>query len=152
MAYRAADAREQLLGDLADAASDLALALASLSEAYELSSEDAADQLEEQVFRPVQAAYGAARRTYSEFAARHSLPESGFADPSPGMHTADARIYLQRAIEAAERADARIAEMQDSLLPVEVGDPPLRAGLAQTRTAIAPVPGAGARLLRTFGR
>jgi hypothetical protein len=55
-------------------------------------------------------------------------------------------------VEAIEAADHRIAELQDSMLPVDVGDTELRAGLSQTRAAIAEAPARGRRLLRTFGR
>jgi hypothetical protein len=42
--------------------------------------------------------------------------------------------------------------MQDSLLPVEVGDRELRDGLSETRELIASVPAHGRQLLRTIGR
>ena len=45
-----------------------------------------------------------------------------------------------------------IAEMQDSMLPVEVGDRELRDGLSQTRELISTVPGRGRQLLRMIGR
>jgi hypothetical protein len=38
------------------------------------------------------------------------------------------------------------------MLPVDVGDPELRAGLSDTRALLADVPAEGRRLLRTFGR
>jgi hypothetical protein len=64
----------------------------------------------------------------------------------------DTRRYIERAVEAAEAADRQIAELQDSMLPVDVGDSEVRAGLAETRTLIAEVPAQGRRLLRTLGR
>jgi hypothetical protein len=152
MAYTAAEARQQLLDDLADATDRLAFALACVTEAYEELDEQAADALEQQVFRPLQAAYGRARRTYAEFAVRYEIPNRTFESPSPGTHTGDPRVYVERAVEATEEADHRIAELQDSMLPVEVGDTELRAGLSETRGLIGELPARGRRLLQTFGR
>jgi hypothetical protein len=152
MAYTSEEARTQILDDLGGAIDQLALALAGLGEAYELLDEDSADQLEASMFRPVQGAYGRAQRTHATFADRYGLPGRTFETASPGQHAHDPRVYLERAIEAIEAADHRIAELQDSMLPVDVGDTELRAGLAETRAVIAEAPARGRRLLRTFGR
>jgi hypothetical protein len=152
MAYTSEEARTQILDDVAGAIDQLALALAGLSEAYELLDEDTADQLEQAMFRPVQAAYGRAQRTHSSFAGRHGLPTRSFAGVSPGQHAHDPKVYVERSIEAIEAADHEIAELQDSMLPVDVGDTELRAGLSETRALIAEAPARGRRLLRTFGR
>jgi hypothetical protein len=53
---------------------------------------------------------------------------------------------------AAGEADQMIAELQDSMLPIEVGDPELRAGLSQTREALGAVPVRARELVRTLGR
>ena len=45
-----------------------------------------------------------------------------------------------------------LAELQDSMMPVEVGDPELRAGLAEVRELVAGVRVQGREFLRTFGR
>src|SRR3712207_8397736 len=58
------------------------VALAALGAAYDRLDEAAADRLEEQLFRPVQAAYGRAQRTYAGFAERHGLPGRSFAAAS----------------------------------------------------------------------
>lgn len=142
----------QLLDQLGEAVDQLALALASLGEAYEEVDEHSADALEEQLFRPVQAAYGRARRTHAEFAGRHRLSARSFAPGTLPAHSGDPRVHLQRAIEAIERADHIVAEMQDSMLPVEVGDRELRDGLTETRELIAAAPGRGRQLLRLIGR
>lgn len=152
MSYRSADARAQMLAEMAEAADQLAVALACLTEAYEELDEDAADALEDHVFRPVQSGYGRLRRTYTEFAARHGLPEHRFEPRSSGTHSGDPRVYIERALDATQTAEHAIAELQDSMLPVDVGDPELRAGLAETRALVANVPVQGGRLLRTFGR
>ena len=152
MAYTSESARMQLLDELAQAVDQLGIALAALGEAYDEMDERTADTLEGELFRPVQRAYGRARRTYSEFAQRHGLSSREFEENSPGLHSGDPRVYVERAIEANERADAVIAEMQDSLLPIEVGDRELRDGLTETRELISAVPAHGRQLLRTIGR
>ncbi len=152
MAYSSTEARTQMLDDMAAAADELAVALASLSEAYEALDEDHADALERAIFRPVQLSYGRLRRAHTEFASRHGLAERAFEPRSPGRHSGDPKVYLERALDAVQDAEHRIAELQDSMLPVEVGDAELRAGLSDTRALIAAVPAEGRQLLRTFGR
>jgi hypothetical protein len=49
-------------------------------------------------------------------------------------------------------ADRRLAELQDTLLPIEFGDAELRSGLNETRELIRPVPRAAAMFLRGLGR
>jgi hypothetical protein len=152
MAYTNAEARQLLLDDLALAIDQLAVALASLEVAYERLDEQSADNLEQQLFRPVQRAYARARRTHSEFADRHDLPQREFAAASPGPESQDARALIDRAGTATTDADDAIASLQDSLLPVEVGDPELRAGLAEVRTLIAELPATAAQMIRLVGR
>jgi hypothetical protein len=152
VSYSAADARAQVLRDVAEATDQLALALASLGEAYEELDEQTADRLEEELFRPVQAAYGRLRRTHAEFAERYGLPGRTFESSSGGLHSADPRVYVERAVEAIEQADQGIAELQDSMLPVEVGDRELREGLSEVREMIAELPTRARRLMRAQGR
>jgi len=152
MAYSDQSARAQLLDQLAAAVEQLGRALAALGEAYEEVDEHTAEALEEQLFRPVQGAYGRARRTHAEFAQRHRLTTGGFGEVAPGAHSADPRVHLERAVAAIEQADQIVAEMQDSMLPVEVGDRELREGLTETRELIAGAPAQARRLLRTLGR
>jgi hypothetical protein len=152
MSYSAGEARVQLLDEMAEASDQLALALASLGEAYEELDEHTADELEAQLFRPTQLAYGRLRRSHAEFADRHGLPGRDFEPSSGGLHSADPRVYVERAVEAIERADVVLAELQDSMLPVEVGDRELRTGLSETRATIAELPARARRLMRTQGR
>ncbi len=152
MAYTTVEGRQKVLSDLSVAIERIADALAALGEAYEQLDEHNADVLEEQLFRPVQLAYGRARRTHSEFAKRVSLPGSDFDRHTPGPQSQSIQALIDRAALAAGEADQAIAELQDSMLPVEVGDTELRAGLAQTREALAPVPGRARELIRTVGR
>jgi hypothetical protein len=152
MAYATADARQQLLDTLAQAIEEIAFALASLGEAYELLDEQKADELEQEIFRPVQTAYGRAKRTHAEFARRHDLPGRPFEPAAPGAPSQGVKGFISSAVEAAGRADGTLATLQDSMLPIEVGDAELRAGLEDVRRLIGEVPGQARRLLRTLGR
>jgi regulator of protease activity HflC (stomatin/prohibitin superfamily) len=68
------------------------------------------------------------------------------------MHSGDPRVYVERAVEAIESADQGLADLQDSMLPVEVGDRELREGLSETREMIAELPARARRLMRAQGR
>ncbi len=151
MSYSAVDGRQQVLDELAGAAEHIAAGLAALGEAYERMEEHAADQLEEQMFGPAQAAYGRARRVHTEFARRHGLPEREFADASQRLPE-DPRHSIEHAAEELRGADATLATLQDSMLPVEVGDPELRDGLRSVRELIAPLPGRAREIVRVLGR
>ena len=151
MAYTNAEGRQELLDELAGATDALALALAALGEAYEQLDEQAGDRLEESLFRPVQHAYGRAKRTHAEFGGRHGVPERAFA-PGTATHASGARGHIDHAVEAIRRADDLLAELQDSMLPVEIGDAEVRAGLSEIREEISALPGRARELVRTLGR
>ncbi len=151
MSYTTAAGRRQLLDDLATAAESIGAALADLTEAYERMDDDSADRLEQELFRPAQAAYGAAKRSYAEFAGRYGFPEREFSPPPTGRPL-EARAAIEHAADAARAADETLATLQDSMLPVEVGDPELRAGLSHVRELIAPLPAHARQFLRTLGR
>ena len=151
MSYKAADARQQILDDLASAAEHLGTAVARLGEAYELLDEQTADRLEARLFRPLQAAYGLARRTHAEFAARYQIATRELGQQSRSL-PAGPREEIERAADEIRTADEMISELQDSMLPVEVGDVELRAGLSRTRELIAPLPVQARELVRTLGR
>jgi hypothetical protein len=150
--YTTVDARKQLLDSVAEAADSLGGALASLSEAYELLDEGNADRMEQELFRPVQMAYGRARRTHEEFAARHGLPGRTFEAAVPGAPAKGAKGFLEAAVQAITSADHTLATLQDSMLPVEVGDAELRAGLEQVREMLGHLSSRAHELLRTLGR
>ena len=152
MAYTNAEARGQLLADLASAADQLAVALACLGTAYEQLDEQRADELEQQLFHPVQLAYGRAQRTHTEFARRYGLPSRTFASASSGPESQGPIALIERAGDAAGEADQSIADLQDSMLPVEVGDPELRAGLSEVRELVTHVPARAHELVRSVGR
>jgi hypothetical protein len=152
MAYSAADGRQQLLDTLADVTDELGLALAALGEAYELLDDHAAGVLEEELFRPVQLAYGRSTRAHGQFAARYGREGRTFEARPAGLPSLGARGFIESATEAVREADGTLATLQDSLLPVEVGDEQLRAELADLRELMAHLPQQARELVRTLGR
>ena len=152
MTYVASEARQRLLDTIAEATDELGEALASLGDAYEQLDERSADRLEEQLFKPVQAAYGRARRTHAEFAERHGLPGRTFTPAAKGAASRGVKGFLELVCEAVQEAELILSELQDSMLPVEVGDPQLRSGLAEIRSSIAEVSGRVDRFVSLFGR
>ncbi len=152
MAYTDADARGQLLAVLGEVADRLAVALGLLSSAYELLDEHAGEELEEQLFRPVQLAYGRLRRSHTDFAARHGLPGREFVPAPQGAPARGLRGLIDSGVQAVAEADRELSTLQDSMLPVEVGDRQLRTELAEVRETIGPVGSRARELMRTFGR
>lgn len=146
------EARQQLLDALAAATDHLAQALAWLGSAYEQLDEQQADRLEEQLFRPVQRAYGRAKRTHAQFAGRHGLPGGEFGTPSPGAPSTGVKRFIDNAVEAIGRAESELVALQDSLMPIEFGDPDLRAGLTEVRQLIGGLSQRAREFVRTFGR
>ena len=152
MAYVSAEARQELLDTIADAIDELGVALAALGEAYEQLDERTADTLEERLFRPVQTAYGRAQRTHSGFARRFGLAARSFVPATRSVPSTGVKGFVADAVEAVTQADADLAELQDSMMPVEVGDAELRAGLADVRELLGDIRRRADGLLRTFGR
>jgi hypothetical protein len=152
MAYTNAEARQRLLDAIGEATDELGFALASLGEAYERLDEHTADTLEQELFRPVQMAYGRAQRTHAEFADRHGLPTRRFERASPGRPSKGVKDLLESAVDAVGKADNTLIALQDSMLPVEYGDAELRAGLQQVRTLVGDVRARARQLVRTLGR
>jgi len=152
VAYGTTEARQELLDTVAEATEALGEALAALEAAYEALDEQSADRLEEELFRPVQLAYGRARRTHAGFAERHGFPGRAFEPASAGLPSQGVRGFVERAVGAVTEADETLVELQDSMRPVEVGDAELRAGLAEVRALLADVRERAARFVRTLGR
>jgi hypothetical protein len=152
MTYTNMQAREQLLQSVAQAIDEIAFALAALGEAYEQLDEQSADRLERELFKPVQAAYGRAQRTYNDFAGRHELPDQQFGPAPAGAPSHGVKGFLDSAVDGVARADGALATLQDSMLPIEVGDPELRAGLEEVRGLLGEVPGHARQFVRTLGR
>ena len=152
MSYIAGEARQELLDTLGDAIDEIAVALAALGEAYEQLGTAPADRLEEELFRPVQAAYGRAKQTHTGFAQRHGLPVRTFDPAIQGHPSTGIRGFIDAAVDAAAEADSELAELQDSMMPVEVGDPELRAGLAEVRELLGDVRARAREFVRTLGR
>src|ERR1700754_3878862 len=137
MAYTTAEGRQQLLDTIAEAIDELGQAIALLGVAYEDLDESRGDELKARLFRPAQRAYGRARRAHADFAARVGAPARTFAQPPAPAAWHGARSLVQDATEQLGAAEETLSELQDSLLPVEVGDPELRAGLAEVRELLA---------------
>src|SRR3954469_18767464 len=152
MAQTMVEARQQILDDLAAALDQLGLAVACVSEAFEQLAVDAADQLEAALYRPVQRAYGRGKRTHAQFAERVGLSGDTFEPPSAGPSSQGVKELIQRMAAALADADRRIAELQDSMLPIEAGDGELRTGLNEVRELLEKVPRAAALFLRGLGR
>jgi hypothetical protein len=152
VAYIAREARQELLDTLGEAIDEIAAALAALGEAYEQLGTLPADRLEEELFRPVQAAYGRAKQTHAGFAQRQGLPGRTFIPAIPGRPSTGIRGFVDSAVDSAAEADAVLADLQDSMMPVEVGDPELRAGLVEVRELLGNVRGRAREFVRTLGR
>ena len=60
--------------------------------------------------------------------------------------------YVEHAIDAVDAGDRELVALQDSLMPIEVGDAELRAGLTEVRQLIAHLPARARDLLRVLGR
>jgi hypothetical protein len=153
VAYTNIEGREGLLNALAVCIDEIGTALACVSEAYEKVDDQTADRLEQELFGPVQRAYGRAKSTHSEFAGRHRLADRRFGQPvSAAPPSTRPGELIQQAATAAEAAEHSLVELQDDQALVEVGDVELRAGVAETRDAIGVIPGRAGALLRTLGR
>ena len=152
MAHTDAEARRQLLDLVAAAIEEIGVALGSLAEAYEQLDEVSADRLEEELFRPVQLAFGRARRTHDAFADRHGLAGRTFGPAVRGAPSHGAKGFVEGAVDAAEEADALLSTLQDSMLPIEFGDAELRAGLEEVRMLLSGNAGRARKFLRTLGR
>lgn len=152
MAYTTAEGRQQLLDTVAEAIEAIGRALALLGVAYEELDESRGDELERLLFRPAQLAYGRARRAHGDFAGRAALPGRDFAQPPAPAAWHGARNLVEDAIDELGGADDTLADLQDSLLPVEVGDPELRKSLAEVRELLGPLQHGGDELLRMLWR
>jgi hypothetical protein len=152
VAYIAREARQELLDTIGEAIDDIAAALGALGGAYEQLTTAPADRLEEELFRPVQTAYGRAKRTHAGFAQRQGLPTREFAPATAGLPSTGIRGFVDTAVASVDEADAVLAELQDSMMPVEVGDAELRAGLAEVRELLGAVRPHAREFVRTLGR
>jgi hypothetical protein len=152
VAYIAGEARQEMLDTFGEAIDEIAAALAALGEAYEQLGTAPADRLEEELFRPVQTAYGRAKRTYTGFAQRQGLPDRTFTPATPGRPSTGIRGFIDSALGSVGEANAILVELQDSMMPVEVGDPELRAGLAEVRELLGDLPTRAREFVRTLGR
>ncbi len=147
-----AEVREELLDAISQSIEALGVALAALGVAYELLDDNNADRLEDELFGPVQKAYGRAKRTHADFAARHRLSSAAFEQPGPPSGSRDIRRFLDRAAEGVDEAEAILVELQDSGRLIDYGDPELRAGVAGVRELLGNVQASARQFQRTLGR
>ena len=152
MTYATAEARQQILEALGETADRLSVVLSQLGAAYELLDEQTAEKLEHDLFAPVRLAYGRTRRAHQAFAQRHELPARAFEPAAPAAPAHGARGLIESAAELVGASDGELAELQDSMLPVEVGDAPLRADIEQVRRQLADYGAHTRALVRTLGR
>jgi len=152
MAFTAAEGSQHLLDVFAESIGQLEYAVATLGEAYEMLDEYSGDRLEQQLFRPVQLALGRAKRTHAEFAGRRGLTSAAVPARPAGAPSTGAKTLVKRAVDAVAAADGTLATLQDSMLPVEVGDPQLRAGLAEVRELVGGLRAKAREFVRTLGR
>ena len=152
MAITNREAREQILEDLALAIEQLTIATTRLGEVYELLAVDAADRLEANLFRPAQKAFGRAKRTHAQFAERTGLAARGFDTPMLGRPSQGVKVFIEQSVAAAFEADRILADLQDSMLPIESGDAELRAGLSEVRDLLDGLSNAAREFIRTLGR
>jgi hypothetical protein len=150
--YTTAQGRQQLLDSVAASAEEVGFALGALGEAYEVVDEQTGERLEEGLFRPVQLAYGRLKRTHASFADRYALPARAFGEPTLGAPKGGVKGFIENAMDAVARADGTLATLQDSMLPVEVGDEEVRAEIAGVRELLGGVRGRARELMRTLGR
>ena len=150
MAITTAEARTQIVDDLGAATDQITLAVACLA-AHELLDDLTADRLEADLFRPVQRApAGPSAQTRRSPDVTAPRPRRGA--PSPGAPSQGVRSFREGAVVAATEASRLIAELQDSMLPIEFGDSELRSGLSETRELVDTLPRAARAFLRTLGR
>jgi hypothetical protein len=147
-----AEVRAGVLETIAEAIDQLGAALAALGVAYELLDERSADRLEDELFGPVQKAYGRAKRTYADFAARYGLPAQTFTQPTSTSGSRDIRRFLDAAVEGVDEAEEILIHLQDSGQTVDYGDADLRAGLAGVRELVGTVRTSARQFVRTLGR
>jgi hypothetical protein len=152
MAYTSVEGRQQLLDSLSEAIDEMGVALASLGAAYEQLDEQTADRLEDELFGPVQLAYGRLKRTHAQFAERHGLASGAFDVQEPGIPSTGAKGFIDLAVDAVGRADGALAGLQDSPVLLEVGDAELRAGVTEVRELIGGLRQRSRELVRTLGR
>ena len=152
MAITAAEARAQILDELAAAIDQLATGVARLGDAYEELDDATADRMEDALYRPLQKAFGRAKRTHSQFAERVGMSAAPWRPPVAPTGTRGAKALIDRAVDCADEADRLLAELQDSMLPIESGDAELRAGLSEVRDLIGGLSDRARTLVRGIGR
>ena len=146
-----AEAREELLERLGRAIEAIGFALTSLGAAYEQLDQFKADELEEKLFQPAQRAFGG-RSAPTRSSQRATGSRAGSSSQHRPACRRSARRRSSRTPSPRSGERTSLSELQDSLLPVDVGDPELRAELAELRELLAGFDERACELVRTLGR
>ena len=126
--------------------------MTSLGDAYEWLDEQTADRMEDEIFRPAQAAYGRAQRTHAAFSERHELTRSHFDEAGHTGHPGDARGAIERAAASLTEADAILATFRIRCCRSTSAIRSCAPGSRAVRELIAPLPHQARQLLRMLGR
>ena len=131
VSYIAGEARQEMLDTLGDAIDEIAAALCGSRRGVRSSSAR---------FPPTGSRRSCSARSRPRTGVRsRPTPASPSGRGCPagrslprlqGLPSTGIRGFVDSAVESVAEADAELAELQDSMMPVEVGDPELRAGLA----------------------
>jgi hypothetical protein len=88
----------------------------------------------------------------ARFAEQCALPRREFELRSPGLSSQAVGAFVERAVTASTDANRTIAELQDSMLPIESGDAELPTGLSDVRELLDRLAAGARQFLRTLGR
>ena len=147
MAVSAAEARGRIISDLAGAIAQLGFGTACLGEAYEQLDDATADRLEAELFRPIQKAYGRAKRTQSSFAGRFGLEATALAAASPGSAIAGGEgLRHPGGHRRRRRPTAGSPSCRTRCCRSRPATPSCAPGLAEVRELLDGVPAAGERV------
>ena len=149
----AARRAQELLDEVGDATDDLGVALAALGAAFEALDDYNAERLEEELFRPVQIGLRA-RAAHPQRVRRAATACRTARSPRrrPATRRRASRASSTPRSPPSAAPTRALAQLQDSMRPVEVGDAELRAGLSEVRRLIADVPRRASELVRGLGR
>ena len=153
MTYTSDEGRRELLGATAEAADTIGVALAALGAAYELVDDDTARSAGVGAVRAGAGGVRAGEAGHARVRGAARAAASAFAVADAGRAFGAARAATSsRRSRRSSTPTTSSPSCRTRCCPVEVGDPELRAALADVRTRLGEVPVRAAELLRTLGR